>query len=78
MTRCLYNPLLKDFSVDVDKYGPNHRVLTIKAGDVKEFKNWDASHIKKHLVTKLLGQNPPENRNKYAKIKELEKIVEVK
>ena len=79
MSRTLYNPLLEDFSVDVDRYGPNHQVLTIKAGDVKVFKkDWQAKHLKRHLVNKLLGLHPPKNKNKYAKRKELEKIVEVK
>jgi len=77
MSKVIYNPLLEDFSVDVDKYGPNPRTLTIKAGDVKKFKNWEADHLKKHLVNRLLNDNPPANKNMEAQRIKFEKIVEV-
>ena len=75
--KLLYNPLIEDFSVDFDKCGLGHKVLTIKAGDVKQFEDWEADHLKKHLVDRLLEQNPPANRNRYAKRAELEMIVSV-
>lgn len=75
--KTLYNPLLEDFSVEFDKYGKDHKTITIKAGDVKQFEDWEADHLKKHLVDKLLDMNPPENKNRDAKRDELETIVEV-
>jgi hypothetical protein len=75
--RSLYNPLLEDFSVEFDKYGDNPRTLTIKAGDVKKFKNWEARHLETHLVERMLNENPPENKNRDAKREELLKIIRV-
>lgn len=75
--KTIYNPLIEDFSVEFDKCGPNHKTLTIKAGDVKQFEDWEADHLKKHLVTRLLEDNPPPNKNIPDQISKLEKLVEV-
>jgi len=75
--KTIYNPLLEDFSVEYDQCGDNHKTITIKAGDVKQFEDWEADHLKKHLVDRLLNENPPSDHNRDAKRLELEKIVEV-
>jgi len=75
--KTLYNPLLENFSVEFDKYGDNPKVITINAGEVKEFEDWEADHLKKHLIDKLIDKNPPANKNYEAKRADLEIIVEV-
>jgi len=77
MSKVLYNPLLENFSVEFDKYGDNPRVLTINAGEVKQFEDWEAEHLKKHLIDRLIDKNPPADKNYEAKRAELETIVEV-
>jgi len=73
----IYNPLLEDFSVEYDKNGPNHKTITIKAGDIVSLEDWEADHIKKHLVNKLANDNPPANHNKEENRLKFEKLVQV-
>ena len=51
----LKNPLLKDFEVDYDKYGTNPQHFVLPAGEIKEFEEPYASHIKKHLYNAVVN-----------------------
>ena len=51
----LKNPLLDDFTVEYDKYGDNPMSFTIPAGEIKEFDEPYASHIKKHLYDAVIN-----------------------
>ena len=52
----LRNPLLDDFEVDYDLRGDNPKHFVIPAGEIKEFDEPYASHIKKHLYNAVVNE----------------------
>lgn len=76
--KVLYNPLDEDFSVEWDKSGPDHKTITIKAGDIAKFSQAEAKHLEKHLLDKLVNDNPPANHNYEMQREYFRNIVEVK
>lgn len=77
MKKLVFNPLLEDFSVEIDKCGPNHKTITIKAHDVLELEEEEANHLIRHLIDKLIDTNPPADKNIYSAREEWRKVVTV-
>jgi hypothetical protein len=72
----IYNPERDDFTVYYDINGDQNPVaFTIPAGEIKEFDEPIASHIKKHLVDHMLNKKGAINGNvELAKEKYLSEI----
>ena len=73
----LYNPLLENLEIDVDKLGSNPEHFTFKMGDIALFPDYAVPIIEDALIEKLLNKNPPKNHNRKKQREELLKIIRV-
>ena len=76
-TRVIYNPMLDDVTIDVDKCGDNPQTFTLKAGEDKEYPLHIASIFEDKLVDKILWSNPPADKNYAKRREEILKLIRV-
>lgn len=76
--RYIFNPSIKPITIDVDKFGDNPEKHTLEAGGIEEFEDYVADILVDALADRMLWANPPSDKNREKRLKELKETIEVK